>query len=73
VLEFEADLDGLYVQGVDMLRWNDEGKLGQCHGHGAPAAGAAKAGRADGTSTGRWPGLSVLARVVAVVWLLLLR
>jgi SnoaL-like domain len=27
VLEFEADLDGLYVQGVDMLRWNDEGKL----------------------------------------------
>jgi hypothetical protein len=27
VLEFEADLDGLYVQGVDMLRWNEEGKL----------------------------------------------
>ena len=27
VLEFEADLDGVYVQGVDMLRWNDEGKL----------------------------------------------
>jgi len=27
VLEFEAGLDGLYVQGVDMLRWNDEGKL----------------------------------------------
>jgi len=27
VLEFEADLDGTYVQGVDMLRWNDEGKL----------------------------------------------
>jgi hypothetical protein len=27
VLEFEASLDGLYVQGVDILRWNAEGKL----------------------------------------------
>ncbi len=27
VLEFEADLDGSYVQGVDILRWNAEGKL----------------------------------------------
>jgi hypothetical protein len=27
VLEFEAVLDGLYVQGVDMLRWNAYGKL----------------------------------------------
>jgi hypothetical protein len=27
VLEFEAELDGVYVQGVDMLRWNDEGKV----------------------------------------------
>jgi SnoaL-like domain len=27
VLEFEADLDGVYVQGVDMLRWNGDGKL----------------------------------------------
>jgi SnoaL-like domain len=27
VLEFEAELDGLYVQGVDMLRWNDDDKL----------------------------------------------
>jgi len=27
VLEFEANLDGIYVQGVDMLRWNAEGKL----------------------------------------------
>lgn len=27
VLEFEADLDGIYVQGVDILRWNAEGKL----------------------------------------------
>jgi hypothetical protein len=27
VLEFEADLDGAYVQGVDILRWNTEGKL----------------------------------------------
>ena len=27
VLEFEAKLDGVYVQGVDMLRWNGDGKL----------------------------------------------
>ena len=27
VLEFEADLDGMYVHGVDMLRWNDEDRL----------------------------------------------
>lgn len=27
VLEFEADLDGVYVQGVDLLRWNAEEKL----------------------------------------------
>jgi hypothetical protein len=27
VLEFEADLGGTYVQGVDILRWNAEGRL----------------------------------------------
>ena len=27
VLEFEADLDGVFVQGVDMLHWNGEDKL----------------------------------------------
>jgi SnoaL-like domain len=27
VLEFEADLDGVYVQGVDILRWNADAKL----------------------------------------------
>jgi hypothetical protein len=27
VLEFEAELDGLYVHGVDLLRWNDDGRL----------------------------------------------
>jgi hypothetical protein len=27
VLEFEAELDGVYVQGVDMLRWNSADKL----------------------------------------------
>jgi hypothetical protein len=27
VLEFEADIDGSYVQGVDMLRWNEAGQL----------------------------------------------
>jgi len=27
VLEFEAELDGLSVHGIDMLEWNDEGRL----------------------------------------------
>jgi SnoaL-like domain len=27
VLEFEAKLEGTYVQGVDILRWNADGKL----------------------------------------------
>ncbi|WP_375485898.1 nuclear transport factor 2 family protein [uncultured Jatrophihabitans sp.] len=27
VLEFEADLDGTFVQGVDMLRWGDDGRI----------------------------------------------
>jgi hypothetical protein len=27
VLEFEADLDGVHVQGVDILRWDAQGKL----------------------------------------------
>jgi hypothetical protein len=27
VLEFEADLDGMYVHGVDMLRWNNDDRL----------------------------------------------
>lgn len=27
VLEFEAEIDGAFVQGVDMMRWNDEGRI----------------------------------------------
>ena len=27
VLEFEADLDGTVVHGIDLLRWNEEGRL----------------------------------------------
>ena len=27
VLEFEAELDGMYVHGVDMLGWNDDDQL----------------------------------------------
>jgi hypothetical protein len=27
VLEFEASLDGVYVQGVDILRWNGDDKV----------------------------------------------
>ncbi len=27
VLEFEAELDGIYLQGVDMLRWNSDDQL----------------------------------------------
>lgn len=27
VLEFQVEIDGISVNGVDMLKWNDEGKL----------------------------------------------
>jgi hypothetical protein len=27
VLEFEVEIDGIYVNGVDMLTWNDDGRL----------------------------------------------
>ena len=27
VLEFQVDIDGLTVNGVDMIRWNDEGRI----------------------------------------------
>ncbi len=27
VLEFVTELDGVHVNGIDMIRWNDEGKI----------------------------------------------
>ncbi|MCS5590919.1 MAG: nuclear transport factor 2 family protein [Gammaproteobacteria bacterium] len=27
VLEFEAEMDGLYLNGIDVITWNDEGKI----------------------------------------------
>lgn len=27
VLEFETEVDGIFVNGVDMIKWNDEGKI----------------------------------------------
>lgn len=27
VLEFQVDIDGIAVNGVDMLRWNDDGRI----------------------------------------------
>jgi hypothetical protein len=27
VLEFEVEIDGVIVNGVDMIKWNDEGKI----------------------------------------------
>ena len=27
VCEFTAEIDGIHVNGVDMLRWNDDGKI----------------------------------------------
>jgi len=27
VLEFETEIDGIVVNGVDMIRWNDEGSI----------------------------------------------
>jgi hypothetical protein len=27
VLEFETEIDGIIVNGVDMIKWNDDGKI----------------------------------------------
>lgn len=27
VLEFEAEIDGVHINGVDLIRWNDAGKI----------------------------------------------
>lgn len=27
VLEFETEMDGIFVNGVDMIRWNDDGRI----------------------------------------------
>ena len=27
VLEFETEIDGIYVNGIDMIQWNDEGEI----------------------------------------------
>ena len=27
VLEFETEMDGIFVNGVDMIKWNDDGKI----------------------------------------------
>ena len=27
VLEFEAEIDGIYINGIDMIQWNDQGKI----------------------------------------------
>ena len=27
VLEFSTEIDGIYVNGIDMITWNDEGKI----------------------------------------------
>ena len=27
ILEFETEMDGVFVNGVDMIRWNDEGRI----------------------------------------------
>lgn len=26
-LEFQAEIDGIHVNGIDLIRWNDEGKI----------------------------------------------
>ncbi|BBZ11557.1 hypothetical protein MBRA_17520 [Mycobacterium branderi] len=27
ILEFAATIDGIYVNGIDMIHWNDDGKI----------------------------------------------
>ena len=42
VLEFEAELDGLTVDGVDMLTWGDDGRLTEFTVHGPAVQGLHK-------------------------------
>jgi hypothetical protein len=39
MLDFEADLDGVYVQGVDILRWNARGNWSTSRSWSARCAG----------------------------------
>ena len=48
VLEFEAELDGLTVHGIDMMQWDDDGQADRVHRDGRPVQGAREADRADG-------------------------
>jgi hypothetical protein len=27
ILEFEATIDGVYINGIDLIRWNDQGRI----------------------------------------------
>ena len=47
VLEFIADLDGLTVHGIDMMRWGSDGRAGRVHRHGPPVQGTDPADDAD--------------------------
>ena len=39
VLEFVVEIDGIEVNGVDMIRWNDAGRIDRLQGHAAAAEG----------------------------------
>ena len=53
VLEFTAELDGLTVHGIDMLRWGSRRPPGGVHRDGAPVQGPDHADGADGRRAGR--------------------
>ncbi len=48
VLEFETEMDGLTVNGVDMIWWNESGQITRFRGDGAAVEGAERPGGADG-------------------------
>lgn len=47
VLEFLVEIDGVSVNGVDMIRWNDRRRR-RVQGHAAPAQGRQPDSREDG-------------------------
>ena len=55
VLEFEAELDGLTVHGIDMLQWNDEGRLVEFTVMVRPFKGLEKLSRRWRPSIIGWP------------------
>ena len=52
VLEFQTEIDGIKLNGVDIITFAADGRITQFQGDGAPAQGDQPAASADGRATG---------------------